>query len=113
MKDKLFVFLWPLTGIILLLFVHAGFGQQQAVWPISNDTSAFADTATSPFGPRDEADPGYSYGFHGGLDLRAPEGTPVHAILDGKIAEDGSDEEAGYISINLRQESLKSRKRCC
>lgn len=51
------------------------------IWPIQ---SAF--TITSRFGPRGNT-------FHRGIDLAAPEGTPVVAVLDGEVTYAGSDRD--------------------
>jgi len=67
------------------------------VWPISNLDEYFADTATSPFGPRNIGGVEYEYDFHEGLDLRAPEGTEVHSIAEGKVDEVKWDDNAGNI----------------
>lgn len=83
------VILLFLKTILCFLFCGVILGQQQTVWPISNDTSAFADVATSPFGPRDKNDSPviFEYQYHGGIDLQAAEGTEVHAILGGTVKE--------------------------
>ncbi len=53
------------------------------VWPI-------AGTITSAFGPRGES-------FHDGIDISAPEGTPVQAVEDGEVMY--SDQLRGYGNI--------------
>lgn len=50
------------------------------VWPI-------AGNITSKFGPRGET-------FHDGIDIRAPEGSPIHAIEAGEVIY--SDQLRGY-----------------
>lgn len=49
---------------------------------------------TSRFGYRTHPVNG-NYGFHTGLDLAAPEGTPISAVFYGKITETGSSEAWG------------------
>jgi hypothetical protein len=56
-------------------------------------------TLTSPFGPRINPVTG-NPGFHGGLDLAAPEGTDIFAVRDGVVTEVGEDSIYGkYIII--------------
>lgn len=50
-----------------------------AVWPVQGGV---ADAMTSTFGPRIKVSTGL-YDWHRGIDLDAPEGTPVLATLDG------------------------------
>jgi hypothetical protein len=53
----------------------------QTRWPISNSTTP--DELRSPFGPRIQS--GVGYDFHRGIDIPAPEGTPVVAIMPGVV----------------------------
>jgi murein DD-endopeptidase MepM/ murein hydrolase activator NlpD len=54
---------------------------------------------TSTFGPRQNPVTG-NPGFHQGLDLAAPQGTPVYAAREGRVSEQGSDPIYGnYIII--------------
>ncbi|MFM7718141.1 MAG: M23 family metallopeptidase, partial [Actinomycetota bacterium] len=52
-----------------------------AVWPVQGGT---ADAITSTFGPRIKLSTG-AYDWHRGIDLDAPEGTPVLAMLGGTL----------------------------
>jgi murein DD-endopeptidase MepM/ murein hydrolase activator NlpD len=53
------------------------------VWPVSGSTTATAeDVIQDVYGPIIR---GGSYDMHGGVDFRAPLGTPVHAITDGFV----------------------------
>ena len=57
-------------------------------------------TITSYYGPRRDPFDGHPE-FHGGLDLGAPEGTPVHAARDGIVADEGVNQELGnYIVLS-------------
>jgi len=57
-------------------------------------------TVSSTFGPRINPVTGIP-GNHGGLDLAAPEGTPVYATREGKVSEQGQDPVLGnYIIIS-------------
>lgn len=53
------------------------------VWPLSGTSTP--DQINSPFGPRLRASTGSTYEFHEGIDLAAPVGTPVHAVLAGRV----------------------------
>lgn len=58
-------------------------------WPLSRSAAADGDVIRYAFGPRHIG----RYDFHGGLDLNAPQGTPVYAAMAGtvtnKVAWDG------------------------
>ncbi len=56
------------------------------VFPLSGTITP--DTASSPFGPRWQASQG-RYDYHPGMDLPAPQNTPVHVITDGVVTEVG------------------------
>jgi len=66
------------------------------VWPLSGSESPDADSIHAPFGPR--ALP-TRYDFHAGIDLPAPRGTQVNAILPGVVIQvrtwDGTSTGAG------------------
>ncbi len=65
---------------------------QQVVMPVNG-------VASSPFGPR--VHPVYgTEGFHSGKDIAAPEGTPVHAAMDGEVVAVGVGEKSGnYVKL--------------
>lgn len=52
------------------------------VWPLANSDAEDADSVHAPFGPR--ALPS-QYDFHAGIDLPASTGTPVRAVLPGRV----------------------------
>jgi murein DD-endopeptidase MepM/ murein hydrolase activator NlpD len=66
------------------------------VWPLSGATGPDADSIHAQFGPR--ALPS-GYDFHAGIDLPAPTGTRVNAILPGVVVQvrtwDGTSSGAG------------------
>lgn len=53
---------------------------------------------TSPYGWRADPFTG-TREFHGGLDIGAPDGTPVHAARDGRVTEVGTNEEFGRFVV--------------
>jgi hypothetical protein len=66
------------------------------IWPISRSTAADADSVHSQYGPR------YipaGLDFHAGIDIPAPTGTSVHAVLAGTVTQvaswDGTSIGAG------------------
>jgi murein DD-endopeptidase MepM/ murein hydrolase activator NlpD len=59
-------------------------GERRFHWPMD------VGTLTSHFGPRGDS-------FHDGIDIAAPEGTPVHAARDGRVIY--SDQIPGYGNI--------------
>lgn len=60
-----------------------GRGKEGFIWPV-------AGTITSKFGPRSET-------FHDGIDIQAPEGSPIRAIERGEVIY--SDQLRGYGNI--------------
>ena len=63
----------------LIVIFSLGLSILSFVWPLSNSSEPFADTPTSPFGPRDKNDSPsiFEYDYDGGIDLQAAEGTEV------------------------------------
>lgn len=68
------------------------------VWPI--EPSHFR--LTSPFGPR-------RFGFHYGLDMAAPYGTPVRAVAHGVVIEARVNKGWGKTVVISHSEKLKTR----
>ncbi|MBR2731504.1 MAG: M23 family metallopeptidase [Clostridia bacterium] len=62
---------------------------------------------TSPFGWRTNPVSG-NYGFHTGLDLAAPEGTPVAAAFYGTVEEIGEDDVWGKYVLLRHSDSLET-----
>lgn len=56
------------------------------IWPLSGTVTP--DVVSSPFGPRWQASQ-ERYDYHPGMDLPAPQNTPVHVITDGVVTEVG------------------------
>ena len=65
------------------------------VWPLAADGTALL---SSSYGDRVHPGSGDPR-FHGGLDLRAQEGTPVYAAADGVVVESGSSGAYGNVVI--------------
>lgn len=64
------------------------------VWPLATDR---ASALTSDYGPRDR--PGDGTRFHTGLDLQAPEGTPVYAAADGTVVRSEPSGAYGHMIL--------------
>jgi len=63
---------------------------------------------TSPFGPR--IDPVYGVEkFHSGVDIGAPAGTPVVAVLDGEVAYAGWNDGYGLVVFIWHSNNLETR----
>jgi murein DD-endopeptidase MepM/ murein hydrolase activator NlpD len=56
-------------------------GGEVVVWPLSASAAPDADEIRAQYGPRYIG----KYDFHAGIDIAAPKGTPVHAVLAGKV----------------------------
>ena len=70
------------------------------IWPIPDST-----TITSKYGKRVSPTAGAS-SFHKGIDIAAPENTPLYAICDGNITFAGFLGGGGY-TITLSHENMK------
>ncbi len=67
---------------------QAAYAAASVVWPLSGSTTPDTGQISSPFGPRWQASKG-RYDYHSGLDIAAPQNTPVYAIADGTVAKVG------------------------
>jgi len=56
----------------------------EAIWPISGTAALDADSVHAPFGPRRLP---LRYDFHAGIDIPAPTGTPVKAVMAGTVTQ--------------------------
>lgn len=65
------------------------------IWPLAMDG---VQILSSPYGTRLHPRSG-SERFHRGLDLRADEGTPVHAVADGRVLRSGRSGEYGNLIL--------------
>ena len=70
---------------------------QDAVCPTVN--SPFAATTRGDGSPRQRA---FFLGYHGGMDIPVPEGTPVLAIAAGKVVQKSPGESIGGIGLVLQ-----------
>lgn len=66
------------------------------VWPLAIDRQ---EILSSPYGVRPHPAGGAPGRFHGGLDLRAREGTPIYAVADGRVVQSGSGGAYGNVII--------------
>ncbi|HUP01648.1 MAG TPA: M23 family metallopeptidase [Gemmatimonadota bacterium] len=74
------------------------------VWPLALDR---ASVLSSVYGSRHHPLGGADR-FHGGLDLRAPEGTPVYAVAAGRVADSGHGGAYGLRVVVDHGEGLRS-----
>ncbi len=65
------------------------------IWPLAMDG---VEIMSSRYGPRQHPGDG-AHRFHRGLDLRADEGTPVHAVADGRVARGGAADAYGNLLV--------------
>jgi hypothetical protein len=75
------------------------------IWPISGQKVEDSDSVHAPFGPRALPD---RYDFHAGVDIPAPRGTSVRAVLSGVVVQvatwNGTSTGAGN-AITIRHAS--------
>ncbi len=64
--------------------IHPHEPEIRPIWPLSGRTDADADSVHSQYGPRYIPE---GLDFHAGIDLPAPVGTPVLAVLPGVVTE--------------------------
>jgi len=66
------------------------------LWPLNQSTTP--DEMNTSFGPRIDAD---GWDFHDGIDLPAPQGTPVHAMRKGTVHHAGAGGTGGFSSRHV------------
>src|SRR5215510_5772307 len=67
------------------------------LWPL-NGSSKTPDEMNTSFGPRIDAD---RWDFHDGIDLPAPQGTPVRAMRQGTVHHAGNGGTGGFSSRHV------------
>jgi hypothetical protein len=70
------------------------------VWPLSG-TESPDGPLSSAFGPRLKTSEDGRYDFHRGIDLPAPEGSPVHAIAAGTVRIAGEDPSYSDLIVQI------------
>lgn len=81
------------------LGANAGLGQ--LAWPVHGPV-------VSPFGPRVDPITGEA-GFHPGIDIAAPEGTPIHPAADGTVTQAAYDGGCGNAITIDHGDGLQTR----
>jgi murein DD-endopeptidase MepM/ murein hydrolase activator NlpD len=70
------------------------------LWPLAATANPDADGIRYQYGPRRLS----NYDFHAGVDIPAPSGTPIHAVMDGTVTavipDDGDVGSGNYVLIN-------------
>lgn len=74
------------------------------IWPLAMDG---VEIMSSRYGSREHPRDGVQR-FHRGLDLRADEGTPVHAAADGTVSRSGRSGAYGNLVVLEHGEGLES-----
>ncbi len=77
--------------------------QKKLMWPLEGSNFKLS----SPFGPRKK--PNGSWGFHKGLDMASPEGTPIKAAAEGTVSEAGWAKGFGYTIVITHNATLRTR----
>ncbi|MFQ5422083.1 MAG: M23 family metallopeptidase, partial [Anaerolineae bacterium] len=75
------------------------------IWPISGSAAPDTDSISSPFGPRWQASQS-RYDYHPGIDIAAPQGTPVHVITDGVVTKRGWLSSSSGLTVLVYHPSL-------
>ena len=77
--------------------------QKKLMWPLQGSSFKLS----SLFGPRKK--PNGSWGFHKGLDMAAPEGTPIKSAAEGTVSEAGWAKGFGYTIVITHNATLRTR----
>ncbi|NOZ05185.1 MAG: peptidoglycan DD-metalloendopeptidase family protein [Chloroflexi bacterium] len=83
----------------------SGGGLDSLIWPISGSSTPDTPAISSPFGPRWQASQS-RYDYHPGIDIAAPQDTPIHAITDGVVSELGWLSNSAGLAIVVYHPSL-------
>lgn len=84
------------------------FPDGHAVPQVLLTTPVLAPRVTSGFGLRRLWGRRFEH-LHGGIDVAAPRGTPVHAVADGTVRESGSHGSYGNLVVIAHRNGLESR----
>jgi murein DD-endopeptidase MepM/ murein hydrolase activator NlpD len=81
----------------------APFPEGSVQWPLSRSTGQHGDGIRYPFGPRNIG----SYDFHAGIDIPAPNGTPIYPVMDGTVVEKIESSTGGQQKIVIYHQNNK------